>query len=100
MVNNAETVKFIVAVDLLSAAEIGKVITVSHPDYEGDEEEGTIESSGVLYTLHRFVDKNGVMTKLKFSLGGPDASARNNTFFALTAAEAMSGDYKFRMSDW
>lgn len=99
MVNNAETAKFIVAVDLLSAEEVGKVITVSHPDYEGDEE-GTIESSGVLYTLHRFVDKNGVMTKIKFTLGGPDGSARNNTLFSLTAAEAMSGDYKFRMSDW
>lgn len=99
MVNNAKTEKFIVAVDLLSAAEIGKVITVSHPDYEGDEE-GTIESSGILYTLHRFVNKNGMMTKMKFSLGGPDASTRNNTFFVLTAAEAMSGDYKFRASDW
>lgn len=96
MINNKETVNFVVAVDLLSPQEVGKRITVCHPDDESDDND-TIQSSGVLYTLQKTFDDNGNMKNMRFALGGPDATVRNGMLFILDAAEAMSGDYKFML---
>ena len=99
MIRNKETAKFIVAVEMLSADEVGRCITVCHPDDESDDN-STIQSSGVLYTLQKTFDEEGNLKQMRFALGGPDASVRNGMLFILTAEEAASGDYKYTASNW
>lgn len=87
---------FATNVDLLGPMDIGKVITISAVDHE-DDEGGTYESSGVLYSILRKFDRDGDFSGVVIRLGGADANIRNRMLFVLDSEEATSGDYKFKL---